>query len=134
MPDMNNDREKLRQHIRDNHTPVYLINTTVGVENPAWWFGAMGIVVLGGGSILYVNLRRARMAAGVDSVALPGPNSWLVLYMMICGSLNLLFGLLIFAEIVNTLTVVIFATATTIAAAFWPFLWVKAWRKSVDNL
>jgi hypothetical protein len=111
---------------------LYLINTTVGAENPAWWLGSMSIVFLAGGGILYVNLHRAKVEEGIINDALPEPKSWPFIFMMITGSMTLLFSFLVFAEIVSTFTEVVFAALTTLAAAYWSFLWVKTWRKSVD--
>ena len=110
---------------------LYLINTTVGAENTAWWLGAMSIIFLAGGSILYVNLHRARVEEGVINDALPEPTSWPFIFMMTVGSMSLLFSFLVFAEIVSAFTEVVFASLTTLAAAYWSFLWVKTWRKSV---
>jgi len=111
---------------------LYLINTTVGAENSAWWLAAMSIIFLSGGCILYVNLHRAKAEGGVINDALPEPKSMPFIFMMIAGSIMLLFSFLVFAEIVSALTEVVFAASATVAAAYWSFLWVKEWRKSVD--
>ena len=111
---------------------LYLINTTVGAENSAWWLAAMSIIFLSGGCILYENLHRAKAEGGVINDALPEPKSMPFIFMMIAGSIMLLFSFLVFAEIVSALTEVVFAASATVAAAYWSFLWVKEWRKSVD--
>ncbi|MGI9316557.1 MAG: hypothetical protein ACR2QW_04415 [bacterium] len=110
---------------------LYLINTTVGAENSAWWLGAMSIIFLAGGCILYVNLQRAKAGEGAINDALPEPKSMPFVFMIVAGGLMLFFSFLVFAEIVSDFTELVFAATTTVAAAYWPFLWVKTWRKSV---
>jgi len=110
---------------------LYLINSTVGLDNPAWWFFALGAHHIAGGVILFVNMRRARTEPDIVHDALPAPHSWPFYYLMIFGSLALIFGLLIFTDTVGGSTTVSFAAVTSLCGTYWSFLWVRAWRKSV---
>ena len=107
---------------------LFVINTTVGVENPAWWFFAMGALPLAGGIILYINLRRAATEPGVVNDALPAPNNGLIYFTMCLASINLLFGLLV---ITGAAATELFAAVVVAGVFSWSFLWVRAWRKSV---
>jgi hypothetical protein len=110
---------------------LFAINTSVGAENPAWWFLALGMHGLGGGIILYTNLYRASREPGVINDALPPPNSFTFYYMMCLGSLSVLFGLLVMTDAIGTLATTLCAAVTTVSFICWPFVWVHAWRKSV---
>ena len=110
---------------------LYLINTTVGAANPAWWFFALGIHHIAGGIILFVNMHRAREEPDIVNDALPAPYSLPFYYLIFFGSLALLFGLLVFKGLVGDSVSVLFASVTTVFGIYWSFLWVKAWRKSV---
>lgn len=110
---------------------LFLINSFVGAENSAWWFCAMGAQSFAGGTILYVNMRRARIEPGVAHDAMPAPNSWPVYHLMICGCLLLIFALLVFRGVVSDFVVALFAAAAIFFVVSWAFVWVRAWRKSV---
>jgi hypothetical protein len=110
---------------------LYVINTTVGAANPAWWFFALGVHHIAGGIILFVNMRRARAEPDTVNDALPAPYSLPFFYLIFFGGLSLFFGLLVFMRMVGDSISVLFASVTTIAGIYWSFLWVKAWRKSV---
>jgi hypothetical protein len=110
---------------------LFLINSFVGAENSAWWFCAMGAQSFAGGTILYVNMRRARIEPGVIHDAMPAPNSWPVYHLMVSGGLLLIFALLVFMDVVSNFMVALFAAAAVIFVFSWAFVWVHSWRKSV---
>jgi hypothetical protein len=110
---------------------LFVINTTVGAENPAWWFFAMGTLPLAGGFILNINLRRAATEPGVFNDALPAPNNWLIYFSICLACVNLLFGLLVITAAVGALATELFAVVVVVAVISWSFLWIGMWRKSV---
>jgi len=110
---------------------LFLINTTVGAANPGWWFFAVGIHALGGGGILYVNLRRAMKEPDVVNDALPAPNSWSFFHLVVSGCLTVIFGLAILSGVVGAFASTLFAAVTVVLVASWSIVWVNAWRKSV---
>ncbi len=110
---------------------LFLINSFVGAENSAWWFCAMGAQSFAGGTILYVNMRRARIEPGVIHDAMPAPNSWSVYHLMICGGLMLIFALLVFMGVVGDFVAALFTAVAVFFVVSWAFVWVHAWRKSV---
>jgi hypothetical protein len=91
----------------------------------------MGAQSFAGGTILYVNMRRARIEPGVIHDAMPAPNSWPVYHLMVSGGLLLIFALLVFMDVVSNFMVALFAAAAVIFVFSWAFVWVHSWRKSV---
>jgi hypothetical protein len=110
---------------------LFLINSFVGAENPVWWFCAMAVQSFAGGTILYVNMRRAQMEPDVIHDAMPAPNSWPVYHLMLGGGLLVIFALLVFSGVVGDLMVALFAATAVFFVVSWAFVWVHAWRKSV---
>lgn len=110
---------------------LFLINTTVGLESSAWWFWAVGFATLCGGAILYVNMRNARLKSGLGIDALPNPSSWPVIYLFLFGSLSVLYGGLVFFQAIGRALELLLAVTVAITSMYWPFLWVKAWRRGL---
>jgi hypothetical protein len=110
---------------------LFLINSFVGAENPAWWFCALGAQSIAGGIILYVNMRRASMEPGIINDAMPAPNSWPVYHLIVSGALILLFALLVSMDLVSDFLLLLLTAAAIFFIVSWAFLWVHAWRKSV---
>ena len=110
---------------------LFTINTTVGLDSSAWWFWAIGFFSLSGAAILFVNMRNAQLKSGLDMDALPSPLSWPVLYPVVFGSLSMLFGCLVFFQAVAGLVELLFASVIAVGQFYWPFLWVKAWRRGL---
>ena len=110
---------------------LFLINTTVGLESSAWWFWAVGFATLSGGTILYVNMRNAQLKSGLAADALPAPHSWPVIYLFLFGGMAVLYGCLIFFQVIGTTLELLLAVTVAFTAMCWPFLWVKAWRKGL---
>lgn len=109
---------------------LFLINSFVGAENSAWWFCAMGAQSFAGGTILYVNMHRAKMEPGIVNDAMPPPNSWPVYHLLVCGGLMPIFALLVFMG-VSDFVVALFTAVAVLFIVSWAFVWVHAWRKSV---
>ena len=110
---------------------LFLINSFVGAESPAWWFSALGAQSIAGGIILYVNMRRASMEPGIIHDAMPAPNSWPVYHLILSGALILLFALLVSLDLVSDFVALLLTASAIFFIVSWAFLWVHAWRKSV---
>ena len=110
---------------------LFLINTTVGLDSSAWWFWAVGFTTLCGGAILYVNMKNAQLKSGLGIHALPNPNSWPVIYLFLFGILSGFYGCLVFFQAIGRTVELLLAVTVAVTSTYWPFLWVKAWRKGL---
>lgn len=110
---------------------LYLINTTVGLTDSAWWFWAMGAYCLSGAWILSINMQNAQSEAGLAADALPGPRSLPVFLPAVTGGLSMFFGFLDYYRVFGGLTEVLCALVITTGPSYWPFLWVKMWREGL---
>jgi len=110
---------------------LYLINTTVGLDNSAWWFLTVGFFSVTAGAILVVNMKNAQLESGLGVDALPSPRSWPVIYAFVFGFSSLLSAFLVLSQAIGDKAELLLAVAITIAQFYWAFLWVWTWRRGL---
>jgi len=110
---------------------LFLINTTVGLDNSAWWFLTVGFFCISGGAILVVNMNNAQLKSGLKVDVLPTPRSWPVIYPFVFALVALVSAFLVLSQTIGQKVEILLAATVAIAQFYWAFLWVRTWRRGL---